>query len=306
MILAVVDDIPYKIILLLHILTAFLAFSPIFVYPLLPGQMRPVIMPEQQRLVVTMFVNMRSLYGPSLILTGLLGFALAGLSNGAHSLTEGWLLVAIGVWILMNGVFHAIILPAMKTMSAKYLSESDAKQVLDFAAENIDKSTLEQLDSSNAPELMASATERAIKTAKKSKTTVAEQIAATTATERIDPATAKQIAEAAAEQALAAEHEHLLHLFEDLLYTGAAEQALAAEDEHTPTLDAINPDTISQIAKAAAEQALTVTHKEIDHKTAKQLVAYTTKNLQRGSALMTILLIIELYLMIWQPTLFQL
>ena len=210
------SDIPYKIILLLHVLTALVAFSPMFVYPLLPGQMRPIIMPEQQRLVVTMFVNMRSLYGPALIITGLLGFALTGVSNGAHSMRDGWIIVAAIIWVIMNGIFHAMILPALKTMGAAHLSKSESY-------------------------------------------------------ERLGRREAKQVSEFATG-----------HLTEDAI--------TAAKSEETPVA--------AQIATPDPEQ--------LRHRTAKKMVAYTTKNLQRGSAIMTVLLIVELGLMIWQPNLFQL
>ena len=276
MILANVGDIPYNVILLLHVLTALMALSPMFVYPLLPGQMRPIIMPEQQRLVVTMLVNMRSLYGPALIITGLLGFALAGLSNGVHSMRDGWVITAAVIWVLMNGVLHGMILPAVKTMGSKYLSRTEAKDVVKSTVKFMNENTLEHMDTSDAPHLMASVTKHAI----------------TAAAEHTDTPVAAPI-----------------HYQED---TPTAEPHGESADTPTAEPHGESADTPTAeppqelIDTVAAEHIDTAAAEHIDTAAAEHMIAYTTKRLQQGSGIMTILLIAELALMIWKPDLFQL
>ena len=116
MTLAAIGDTSYNIVLLLHVLTAIVALSPVFVHPLLRNQMRGGNKTEHQHLVSSMAANVRRLYGPALIVSGLLGFALAGMSDKVHSMTDGWLLAAAIIWVAMNGILHGMITPALKAV----------------------------------------------------------------------------------------------------------------------------------------------------------------------------------------------
>ena len=79
-----------------------MALSPVFVHPLLRNQMRSGNRTEHQHLVISMAVNVRRLYGPALIVAGLLGIALIEMSDDIHSMTDGWVIAAIIIWLAMN------------------------------------------------------------------------------------------------------------------------------------------------------------------------------------------------------------
>lgn len=115
MILAAVGDSAYNLVLLLHVLTVMIALSPAFVQPLLRNRVRAAELGESQRLLVSMSAGLRRVYGPALIASGLLGFALAGLSDKVHSMREGWLIASAVIWVAMNGVLHALIIPALRS-----------------------------------------------------------------------------------------------------------------------------------------------------------------------------------------------
>ena len=106
----------YNIVELLHILTVLVALSPVFVHPLLRNQMRSGNRTEHQHLVISMAVNVRRLYGPALIVAGLLGIALIEMSDDIHSMTDGWVIAAIIIWLAMNGILHAMITPALRAV----------------------------------------------------------------------------------------------------------------------------------------------------------------------------------------------
>lgn len=108
----------YNIVELLHILTVLVALAPVFVHPLLRKQMRAADGAGHQHLVVAMAANARRLYGPALIVAGLLGIALVEMSEDAISLTEGWVIAAIVIWVAMIGVLHGLIRPALKAQGA--------------------------------------------------------------------------------------------------------------------------------------------------------------------------------------------
>ncbi len=119
----------YNIVELLHVLTVLVALAPVFVNPLLRRQMRTADGAGQQQLVVAMAANARRLYGPALIVAGLLGIAMVEMSEDAISMTEGWVIAAIVVWVVMNGVLHGIIRPALKAQGAAGPSPATDKRL---------------------------------------------------------------------------------------------------------------------------------------------------------------------------------
>ena len=114
---------------LLHVLTVLVALSPVFVHPLLRKQMRSAGGAGHQQLVVAMAANVRRLYSPALIVAGLLGIALVEMSEDAISLTEGWVIAAIVIWVVMNGILHGMIRPALKAQGAAGASPATDKRL---------------------------------------------------------------------------------------------------------------------------------------------------------------------------------
>ncbi len=119
----------YNIVELLHILTVLVALAPVFVHPLLRKQMRAAGGTGHQQLVAAMAANARRLYGPALIVTGLLGIALIEMSEDAISLTEGWVIAAIVIWVAMNGILHGMITPALKAAGSDGASPGTDKRL---------------------------------------------------------------------------------------------------------------------------------------------------------------------------------
>lgn len=117
MLLAAVGDTPYRIVLLLHILTAMAAFAPAFTHPLITNQSKGLGNQGHGTVMGYLSANGRKVYAPALILTGFLGFALQGISDGAWSFSQTWMIGAIVVWIAMNGVLHGMLLPAERKLA---------------------------------------------------------------------------------------------------------------------------------------------------------------------------------------------
>jgi uncharacterized membrane protein len=108
----------YNVMLLLHIVTALVAFAPAFVHPLLANQTKALDATNRGKVVGMIAGNGRRIYAPALILTGLFGFAMQGMSDGVIEFGQTWFWLAIVVWIAMNGVLHAILLPAERAVAA--------------------------------------------------------------------------------------------------------------------------------------------------------------------------------------------
>ena len=81
MMIAAINDTGYDVMLLLHILSAMVAFAPAFVNPILGNQSKTLDGPNRQTVVGYLSMNNRRVYGPALILTGLFGFELQGMSD---------------------------------------------------------------------------------------------------------------------------------------------------------------------------------------------------------------------------------
>ena len=111
MILAAVGDTGYNVVLLLHILTMMLAFAPLFVHPFISDQSKEFDAANQGKLLGFISGNGRRIYSPALIVTGLLGFALSGMSSDVYEMSQGWLIAAALLWVAMNGVLHAVVFP---------------------------------------------------------------------------------------------------------------------------------------------------------------------------------------------------
>lgn len=115
---AAVRDTPYNIMLLLHILTGFVAFAPAIAHPVLSTSMRNGGGAERPAVFGYIAENTMKIYGSSLIISGLLGFGVAGMSDEVYKVRQGWLIAAVIIWVAMNGVLHAMVRPGEKGVAA--------------------------------------------------------------------------------------------------------------------------------------------------------------------------------------------
>lgn len=97
------DSFGYRVMALLHILTAVLAFGPLFVYPALrkAGQTAAVAQ-----------LHMRITF-PALVVLWVLGMGLAGMSKDAYKVSQVWLSLSIVVWVALVAVSWFLIRPSL-------------------------------------------------------------------------------------------------------------------------------------------------------------------------------------------------
>jgi len=125
--IAAYDGTGFKIVLFLHILTVLLAFAPSFVHPLLTRQTTGFDATSRGKILGLMAGNGRRVYAPALIVAGLFGFALQGMSDGVIEFSQTWFWLAVAVWLAMNGLLHAMLLPAERALAGG--DESAAKKL---------------------------------------------------------------------------------------------------------------------------------------------------------------------------------
>lgn len=118
MLFAAVGDTPYNIMLLLHVLSAIVAFGPAFVHPVLASQAKTSLAGSGRSELLKLYVgNGRRIYGPALVLNGVFGFGLAGMSDELYKMSQPWLATAFILWVAMNGILHAVLIPAERAMA---------------------------------------------------------------------------------------------------------------------------------------------------------------------------------------------
>ncbi len=76
-----------------------------------------------------MVTNAMRIYGTALVITGLLGFGVAGMSDKVWEMSQGWLITAIIIWIAMNGILHAGIRPAEAAIAGGKSTDADEQKL---------------------------------------------------------------------------------------------------------------------------------------------------------------------------------
>lgn len=126
MVLAAVNDTAYNIVLLLHIITVIVAFAPAVANPLLEARAKKVGDEAVLQHYRNALPNSRQVHFPALILAGVFGGALIGMSKVEDELVwqfdQTWIWLGILNWIVLCGVVSAVIIPAEKKVAAGELS----------------------------------------------------------------------------------------------------------------------------------------------------------------------------------------
>lgn len=115
--IAAVGDTGYNILLLFHILLAMIGVAPAFVDPIVAMRWqgdRDLL----GRFAGTLAEANQKIFGSALIVSGLIGFGLAGMSDKVYSMSDGWLMAAAIVWVALIGVLHGVLIPAGKALAA--------------------------------------------------------------------------------------------------------------------------------------------------------------------------------------------
>ena len=101
------DTTPYRIMALLHILAAIVAFGPLFLYPGLRKA-------GETATIATMHMRMTF---PALIVLWVFGMGLAGMSEDAYEMSQLWLSLSIVNWVVLVAVSWFLIRPAITDTS---------------------------------------------------------------------------------------------------------------------------------------------------------------------------------------------
>ena len=93
----------YQIMGLVHILSAVVAFGPLFLYPGLQRNGETTTVAR---------MHMRLVF-PALVVLWVLGMGLAGMSDGAYEVSDTWLALSVVNWVVLMAVSWFLIRPAI-------------------------------------------------------------------------------------------------------------------------------------------------------------------------------------------------
>jgi uncharacterized membrane protein len=102
MLLGVVNDTPYRLLLVIHLLSVIVAFGMLFALPALRRSA-----PEEATRLYLRWVL------PALVLIWVAGMGLVGMSDDAFELTHLWVGLSLGVWLALLGLGVFVLRPAL-------------------------------------------------------------------------------------------------------------------------------------------------------------------------------------------------
>jgi hypothetical protein len=126
MLFAALGDTSYDLVLVLHIISVIVAFAPAAAHPLTEARFRKEDGDEgAARFYRAALVNTRRVYFPALVLAGVFGGALIGLSKTPGpdgevlwKFEQTWIWLGIVIWVALCGVVFGVIAPAEKAIAA--------------------------------------------------------------------------------------------------------------------------------------------------------------------------------------------
>lgn len=118
MLLAAYRDTGYNVVLFIHILAVIVAFAPAFVWPFVSVKLKKQGKPVGPAIGELAAGNTVKVHGPALVIAGIFGFGLVGMSKKLYTFGDPWVSAAMLLWFIMLGIIFGMMLPAEKKAAA--------------------------------------------------------------------------------------------------------------------------------------------------------------------------------------------
>lgn len=131
-----VDTTGYHVLLFLHVLSIIVAFAPNFVWPFVSVKLKKEGKPVGPAIGDLAAGNTMRVHGPALVLAGVFGFGLIGMSKpegateAVFSFSQAWVSAGMLVWFLLLGVVFGMMAPAEKRAAA---GDAGAEKIISMA-----------------------------------------------------------------------------------------------------------------------------------------------------------------------------
>lgn len=110
-------DALYRVVFLLHVLSAIVAFAPAFVWPILNVQARKRGATVPSDVSQQVAVNNVTVHGPALVLTGVFGILMIVMAD-AWEFSQLWISLSFLVWFALLGLLFGVTVPAQRKAAA--------------------------------------------------------------------------------------------------------------------------------------------------------------------------------------------
>jgi uncharacterized membrane protein len=112
------NTVGYKVMLFLHILSVIVAFAPAFVWPFASAKLKKEGKPVGPAIGALAAGNTAKVHGPALVIAGIVGCGLVGMSEKVFTFEQSWVMAALVIWFIMLGIVFGLLLPAEKKSAA--------------------------------------------------------------------------------------------------------------------------------------------------------------------------------------------
>ena len=106
----------YNVLLILHLLSILVAFAPAVIHPMVAARLAGDE-GALRRFAGAISTNTRTVHLPALLVVGLLGFALVGMSDKAFKFSDPWVAISALLWLAIGGVLSALVLPGERGLA---------------------------------------------------------------------------------------------------------------------------------------------------------------------------------------------
>jgi uncharacterized membrane protein len=109
--LAEIGSTSYEVMLLVHVLLVIVGFAPAWLTPILVR----LTADGDRAAADALDVAILRFSVPSIVVAGLLGFGLAGMSDKVFRMSQAWLSIAIVLWLVLLAVTLFLLRPAIRS-----------------------------------------------------------------------------------------------------------------------------------------------------------------------------------------------
>ncbi len=109
-VLAALNSTGYKIVLMIHVLAVIVGFAPLWLAPVLVR----LTAAGDKAAADGLEVSILRFSLPGIGIAGILGFALAGMSDKVYKMSQAWLSISAVLWVVLLALLFTVARPAIK------------------------------------------------------------------------------------------------------------------------------------------------------------------------------------------------
>lgn len=131
----------YKVMLLLHLLSAVVAFAPAVIHPIFAARSKDADAGLRRTLFGWMAQNGRMIHSPALLLVGVFGLGMVfsskpdGADENLFGFDQAWVSLSFLLWIVIGGLVTGMIMPNERRLASGEGDPQEAQRKVDLAGQ---------------------------------------------------------------------------------------------------------------------------------------------------------------------------